>query len=203
MIRDLRKRRSNSRYSRPSNAMLWGIFGRRGTGKTYLAQTASLWLAVHGRIVLVYDPVANWPNKYRRTLAELDGSDALPRLTAVGDCEPDDLLDRALSIGNCTVICDEFDLLCNPSGWRSESARAIVRRGRHYRVALIATAQRFANIHGDFLALADRISVFQSYHPADVDRIEKALGPEYAERVPKLAPFHWLDWPAGADLTLS
>jgi len=174
--------------------MLWGIAGRRGCGKTHLMIQCAYWLAQRGRLILAYDPVHQFPEQFRRPFSDVAEADALYPIVAVSDCEPDDLMGLALSVGDCVVAVDEFDLLCSANTWKSEHARTIVRRGRHFRVGLIATFQRFVNVHGDFIALSNRISVFQTTKKSDVDRVAEELNEECAEAVKRLAPYEFVTW---------
>lgn len=177
--------------------MLYGIFGRRGCGKTRLMIECVYHLAKRGRMILAYDPVHQFPDQFRIPFADIEGRSRLQPIVAVSDCEPDEILNLAIETGDITVACDEFDLVCSANTWHSEAARTIVRRGRHYRVGLIATGQRFVNVHGDFLALANRISIFQTQLPADLQRVEKHMGSEYSTTVARLEPYSFVTWGSG------
>lgn len=174
--------------------MLAGIFGRRGSGKTELARQLSFAIARNG-LVLVYDPVCQWPSRNRRTVRNLESADQWPPLVSFCDDNVDAVCNLALEVGNCTLIVDELDLLCSPHSWKSEAAQHVVRRGRHHRVGFIGTGQRFSNCHNDIIALAEKIVCFDTQHPGDVDRIEKTLGPEYSEAMETLGRYEFVCWP--------
>ena len=181
--------------------MLWGIFGRRKSGKTELTKAASYHLATHGSLVLAHDVLRQWPNEYQFSIREIYEQNELGRLYAFGDCEPDDVAVLATQISSCVFIVDEVDLICGgPRSWNSDAARHVVRRGRHMPgdgVAFFVNGQRFVNCHTDILSLCDRVSVFYMNHPRDLTVIHDWMGPEYADEVQRLEPYYFVTYPDG------
>lgn len=185
--------------------MLWAVFGRRKSGKTELTKQATFRLATSNGLVLVFDLMRQWPAEYHQPLRSLYERERLDsRLYCVHDCEPEDAARLALKWSPCTFVVDEVDLICGtPTTWKSDAARNIVRRGRHYRgggVSMIVNGQRFVNAHTDILSLADRISVFYMNHVRDLQVIRDWMGPEYAREVQRLGRFEFVTYP---DATVS
>ncbi len=170
------------------------IFGRRECGKTELEIQLSYALAAKG-LVFVSDMVGNWPSGYHYTLDGYYKAERIPRLVVFPTAEPEEVAEVAYHAGNCTVIFDEADLICDAHGWKSQEARNIIRRGRHYGISAILATQRPANIHSDVKALADKVAVFSLEHPNDLDAIEEWLGVDYREAVEQLPPHEFVLWP--------
>ena len=175
--------------------MVMGAFGRKGCGTTSLMVQSCLYLAGRGRLIFAYDPMHQFPDANRYDFEGFEDVETVPSLVAFSDCEPDDVAQLALSTGDCIFACDEADLLCSPNVWYSEAARNIARRGRHYRVGMILTGLRFANVHRDIAALADVLALFHTEDEEDVRRIERRVGRVYADHVTGLSQGEFLAHP--------
>ena len=89
------------------------------------------------------------------------------------------------------LAVDEIDLYL--SKYRADPVlQKIVRYGRHRCLSLIGIAQRPANIHNDLLAMADRVVMFATRLPGDVEVLARYTGVP-AERLSGLQRFEFLD----------
>jgi len=70
----------------------------------------------------------------------------------------------------------------------------LIRYGRHWRVDLIGIGRRPAEISREFSSQIDRIQIFRSIEPNDIRYYSGILPPDAVERIPQLAPHHYLEY---------
>ena len=100
----------------------------------------------------------------------------------------DTLCDAVFDIGNLTLACEELPHFCS-ANFLPEGLDALARMGRHRRVDLVYTGQRFAELPRRLTATTDFFVLFGQREPRDLEVLAERVGREVAERVERL-PLH-------------
>jgi Helicase HerA, central domain len=149
------------------------IFGRKGSGKTFLARRI---MRAYPRVIIL-DTLGEYGE--RATIVEgRDDSirairDACERKRfrlALRVLEPDDLLDVLTMAWECSdslLVLEETSMVCSPVWLPPELAR-LVRYGRHRSISQLYIARRPAEIPRDLTAQSDVIISFQQTEPRDL-----------------------------------
>jgi hypothetical protein len=87
--------------------------------------------------------------------------------------------------GNLNLHLEEINNYCSPHGIRDELRKCHL-QGRHARLNIFYTTQRFSECHRSVTAMTDYFALFRTCEPIDIDAIEKRFGYHVAERVRKL-----------------
>jgi len=143
------------------------IFGRRGTGKTYLLR--ELCREWDGPLY-VHDP-----------MAQLD------------DLDPDGDADETSLVPGAMLALDEIDLLAGVRGYREVWVQHAVHYGRHLGVSLIGTSRRPASVHRDLSALATEVYVGRITEPRDIKYCVDAWGEQF-NNINTLPPWQFLHY---------
>jgi len=187
-----------------AEAVIVGIAGRRGSGKSTMAQR----LLERCHRLLVWDAMGEhaWcPNclssveRLERFLAWADPQDVfaaryLPeRAGLVDDFEA--VCELVFDYGRLVFGIEEVAMLCTPSALPDEFDR-LVRLGRHQRVSLVWTAQRIVEVARRLTAATDYFVLFSHTEPRDLNGIAERCGAEVARQVADLPRHGWLVWDA-------
>lgn len=186
------------------NNNLSGIFGPKGSGKTYLAaqmfgreRRAIVWNSAHdieftaratrhfeGGIKTakaIWDTVKLSDAEFRVEFVPRDFTynDSRTRLTAPS---LDEISSICMDAQDLTFYFDEAHKLLG-SGYAPPHFLTILQEGRHKRVSLKMIAHRMARIPKDFTQEVDDFFLFQTSEDNDLDDIEKLCGAMVAKRV--------------------
>jgi hypothetical protein len=100
----------------------------------------------------------------------------------------DTVCDAVFEIGDLTLALEEIPHYCT-AGSVPEALVVLARMGRHRRVDLIFTGQRFAEPPRRLTTTTDYLGLFGQREPRDLDALAERVGRELAERVAGL-PLH-------------
>lgn len=179
------------------------IFGKRGTGKSYLAkkliesetrivifdtlseyETGVLFDTEHGREFREF-----WQRVYR-------GNFRLVYRPLKPDDEIDEIAALVFALGNMTFVVEEIDCYCT-SFQISEAFAHIVQRGRHKNITLVGITQRPFGIHRLLTSQAKEIYIFGTNEPRDRDYLKALLGREIEPKLDALERFEYIHWQEG------
>lgn len=171
------------------------IIGGRGSGKTTMLQDleekhrrACSFHPGHRCRFVVWDRLGHWQ--------------PVPARKVVRSASPEEAARVAIASAPCTLVLDEVALAFpahNPPR-EGTALNEIVRVGRQacavgeFRrkgpVAILAAAQRPANVHPDLRGLVDRLYLMHmsATNTGDLDWVAKVAGPDVAARLPQLRP---------------
>lgn len=177
------------------------ITGRKGTGKTTVANAIARQAYLSGRRVIVIAPMGGFdlpgaPTVYDKAGVLSDRTNG--RSFVLNPSNDDDALlavEYAYGIGNVLLVIDEIDLYADVRA-PQPLIMQIIRYGRHRAVSLIGISQRPANVVRDMTAQADYMIMFQSTELRDVAYLADRIGPTDAEQVRALPQFQYLVYSA-------
>lgn len=177
--------------------MLVVLFGKRGTGKTYLiAETAK---TLKGPVLMLdflgnFNDVKGFKTQSTESATKwlLDyksqDKEKICILTPSNvDLSVDAICDAAWVKGNCTLVIDEVDMI-SYSGCRGFDY--VVRYGRNRGIHLLLASRRPAEISRNITAGANAIYIFQTQEPRDIEYYSKTLVGEHAEKLMTLPRHH-------------
>lgn len=177
------------------------IFGKRGTGKSYLANK----LIEKANRLLIYDTLGEyesgvvfepserfrefWKRVYRKNFR-------LIYRPLNPEAEIDEIAELVFLLGNMTFLVEEVDCYC--TSWQISDALAhIIQRGRHKDITLIGVTQRPFGIHRLLTSQAKEIYVFGTNEPRDRDYLKMLLGSEIEAKLDQLKQYEYLHWQDG------
>ena len=179
------------------------IFGKRGTGKSYLANK----LILAERRLLIFDTLSEyeagvifdsedsgrfrefWKRTYR-------GGFRLIYRPLNPEAEIDEIAELVFTLGNMTFLIEEVDCYCT-SYAISDALAHIVQRGRHKDITLIGVTQRPFGIHRLLTSQAKEIYIFGTNEPRDRDYLKMLLGAEIEAKLDQLKQYEYLHWQDG------
>lgn len=179
------------------------IFGKRGTGKSYLAAK----LIAEERRLLIYDTLSEyeagvifgteqadeffeyWRHVYRRNFR------LIYRPLNPQD-EIDEIAELVFTLGDMTFLVEEVDCYCT-SFQISDAFAHIIQRGRHKNITLIGVTQRPFGIHRLLTSQAKEIYVFGTNEPRDRDYLKLLLGEAIEEKLDQLKQYEYVHWQEG------
>lgn len=180
------------------------IFGKRGSGKSYLAKTL---IAKHNRLV-IFDTLSEYvqgvvfddPEKFKSFWREHYRQNfRLIYRPLNPDQEIDPIAELVFALGNVTFVVEEIDCYCT-SFQISESFAHIIQRGRHKNIELIGVTQRPYGIHRLLTSQAKEIYVFATNEPRDRDYLKNLLGIEVEDKLNQLQQYQYIRWMDGNDV---
>lgn len=130
------------------------IFGRRGTGKTYMGAHLA----------------KDWPQDY---IAVSDPKSELLAYDWLVDVE--ELTVQSMRPG-MLIIMDEVDMQATPRGYSPPWIREVFHYSRQYGGSVIAMARRPANVHRDLTFLADHVYLGKITEPRDLKYLDESWG---------------------------
>jgi hypothetical protein len=187
-----------------AEAVIVGIAGRRGSGKSTMARR----LLERCHRLVIWDPMAehSWcpnrlssPVRLERFLTWADPQDAFAaryvpeHADLVGEFE--DVCELVFDFGRLVFGIEEVPMLCTPGALPGQFDR-LVRLGRHERVSMVWTAQRMVEVARRLTAATDYFVLFSHTEPRDLDGIAERCGAEVARQVADLPRHGWLVWDA-------
>lgn len=153
------------------------IFGRKQSGKSYLANQLAAFLHGEGRRILVVDPSAsfNFCGRVIRpvsvdALRDLGGRSAIVRPESDGQAFM--LFEWAWYRGDLFLIVDDVELYFAPNQADPFLMR-MVRYGRHRGISVVGISQRPAGLDKNLVAQADIRILFQLTEPNDLLYVRK------------------------------
>ena len=179
------------------------IFGKRGTGKSYLAAK----LIENERRLLIYDTLSEyeagvifdiehaeqfkefWRHVYRRNFR------LIYRPLNPQD-EIEEIADLVFTLGNMTFLVEEVDCYCT-SYQISDAFSHIIQRGRHKNISLIGVTQRPFGIHRLLTSQAKEIYVFGTNEPRDREYLKLLLGEAIEPKLDQLKQYEYVHWQEG------
>lgn len=179
------------------------IFGKRGTGKSYLAKK----LVTLERRLLIYDTLSEYETGVLFETEQRDmfleywrhvyrGNFRLVYRPLSPQDEIDEIADLVFLLGDMTFLVEEVDCYCT-SFQISESFAHIIQRGRHQNISLIGVTQRPFGIHRLLTSQAKEIYVFGTNEPRDRDYLKLLLGEQIEAKLDQLKPYEYVHWAEG------
>ena len=179
------------------------IFGKRGTGKSYLANKL---IAAERRLV-IFDTLSEYETRvvfdseytyqfkefWRRTYR---GNFRLIYRPLKPDAEIDEIAELCFILGDLTFLVEEIDCYCT-SFQISDSFAHVVQRGRHKNITLIGVTQRPFGIHRLLTSQAKEIYIFGTNEPRDRDYLKCLLGQEIEGKLDALEQYQYVHWQDG------
>jgi hypothetical protein len=185
-----------------AQAVIVGIAGRRGSGKSTMARR----LLERCHRLVIWDPMAehSWcpnrlssPVRLERFLTWADPQDAFAaryvpeHADLVGEFE--DVCELVFDFGRLVFGIEEVPMLCTPGSLPGQFDR-LVRLGRHERVSMVWTAQRMVEVARRLTAATDYFVLFSHTEPRDLDGIAERCGAEVARQVARLGRHGHVVW---------
>ncbi len=179
------------------------IFGKRGTGKSYLAKK----LILSERRLLIYDTLSEyeagvlfdteqseqfkefWRHVYRRNFR-------LIYRPLNPQAEIDEIAELVFTLGDMTFLVEEVDCYCT-SYQISDAFAHIIQRGRHKNITLIGVTQRPFGIHRLLTSQAKEIYVFGTNEPRDREYLKLLLGEQIEAKLDQLKLYEYVHWQEG------
>jgi len=179
------------------------IFGKRGTGKSYLAAK----LIAEERRLLIYDTLSEydagvifdteqaeqfkefWRHVYRRNFR-------LVYRPLNPQAEIDEIAELVFALGDMTFLVEEVDCYCT-SYQISDAFAHIIQRGRHKNISLIGVTQRPFGISRLLTSQAKEIYVFGTNEPRDRDYLKLLLGEAIEPKLDLLQKYEYVRWQEG------
>lgn len=177
------------------------IFGKRGSGKSYLANK----LIANEQRLLIFDTLSEYTGGV--VFEDYDQFAGFWRLIyqhpyrliyrpLKPDEEIEQIADLVYTIGNVTFLVEEIDCYCS-SYQISESFAHIIQRGRHNNITLIGVTQRPYGIHRLLTSQAKEIYIFSTNEPRDREYLRTLLGQEIEPMLDRLEQYQYLHWKDG------
>ena len=162
-----------------------------GSGKSTLARTL-LRSAPQSNRVLIIDTLNEYDGETTTTLYELASRLTAPTFRLAfrpfDMNEIDYAYGLALNAKNLTILHDEIDLVCS-AGYTPKHLSNMIRRGRHYKIDLIACTRRPSEISRLLSSQAGVIYAFKVSEPRDLEYFTKMCGQDRANKIQHL-PLH-------------
>lgn len=173
--------------------------GKKGSGKTALIRKLAFRALQAKRAIYYHDPqhqINSALGKVYTSAAAWAADPRPPFLSIFRECEIEEVAQLALRVRDVTVVLDEMDRAFSQKKWLSPSTQRIVHEGRHYRVSLLGTFRRTANVSEDVLSQTDYAFLFRtsSTSPYDLQTIDRRFGSSIAEQVQSLGMGEFVVW---------
>jgi len=181
------------------------IFGKRGSGKSYLAGK----LIESEPRLMIFDTMGEYENGVIFGTEDFEQCCEFWRKVYQGqfrliyrpikpDAEIDQICDLVYTLGNCCYLVEEIDCYCS-SYQISDTFAAIVQRGRHKNITLIGVTQRPYGIHRLLTSQAKEIYVFNTNEPRDREYLRTLLGQEIEPKLDALQQYQYVKWEDGKE----
>ncbi len=179
------------------------IFGKRGSGKSYLAQK----LIDNESRLVIFDTLSEYTDgvvfeDYEKFAIFWRRIYQHPYRLIYRPLEPDqeieNIAELVYTIGNCCFVVEEIDCYCT-AYQISESFAHVVQRGRHKNITLIGITQRPYGINRLLTSQAKEIYVFNTNEPRDREYLRTLLGQEIEAKLDQLDQFEYVKWEDGID----
>jgi len=167
---------------------LTGIFGHKGSGKTYHAMAAFR----ASRRAIAFDTLG----EYRAGLVTDSRKDLLdfveknktfrvafkPGTGAQLISDFNFAADAVYELGDCDFYVEEIDYFCAPN-FNEPGLDKLIRYGRHRGINVIYTARRFQEVSRHLTAQSDVFVMFRIAEPVDLDAIRKRFGRKISQKI--------------------
>ncbi len=179
------------------------IFGKRGSGKSYLANT----LVESEQRLVIFDTLSEytegvvfedkekfiefWRKIYQHPYR-------LIYRPLKPDAEIEDIAESIYLLGNVCFLVEEIDCYCT-AYQISESFSHVVQRGRHKNISLIGITQRPYGIHRLLTSQAKEIYIFNTNEPRDRDYLRTLLGQDIDSKLDQLKQYEYVKWLDGKE----
>jgi len=179
------------------------IFGKRGSGKSYLAKKE---VQVCKRL-LIYDTLGEYTEGVVvESLIELKtfwtkvyaGNFRLIYRPLDPPAEFDVICDLVWELGDMTFLVEEIDCFCSVQSL-GPSFKAIIQRGRHKDVTLIGITQRPASVARLLTSQAKEICIFNTNEPRDIKYFSELIGEAIVPKIAALGQYEYVIWRDGVD----
>src|SRR4030043_512186 len=179
------------------------ILGKRGTGKSYLANK----LIENEKRLLIFDTLGEYNNgvvfdaEYAERFREFwkrvyRGNFRLINRPLNPESEIDEIAELVFLLGNMTFLVEELDCYC--TSWQISDAFAhIIQRGRHQNISLIGVTQRPFGTHRLLTSQAKEIYIFGTNEPRDRDYLKLLLGEQIEAKLDQLQQYQYVHWQEG------
>jgi hypothetical protein len=181
------------------------IFGKRGTGKSYLAKK----LIESEERILIFDTMSEY------TEGVVFGTEDYPQFLEFWrkvyihpyrivyrplrpDVEIENICRLVYALGNMCLLVEEVDCYAGTFNI-SDSLTNIIQRGRHKNISLIGITQRPFGIHRLLTSQAKEIYVFSTNEPRDREYLRLLLGQDVDSKLDALKQFEFVQWQDGQD----
>ncbi|MBL4766475.1 MAG: hypothetical protein JKY94_01965 [Rhodobacteraceae bacterium] len=188
-----------------------GFFGPKGSGKT---NHALVGLKTHRRVILCgrnrQEAIERGARIVESPRALLEcikaaGSGAFRlayRFGGLDTAAEFETVNRlAWAAEDVSLLWDEIDLFV-PTAHLSGYGKLLVNEGRHRRVNIYFTSRRPMRVDRDLTANADRLCVFRTWEPRDIEYLTEFMGAA-AKGARSLENFQYLDWRDGEEIVTS
>ena len=181
------------------------IFGKRGSGKSYLANKQ---IENELRLV-VFDTMSEYENgivfgteDYEQCLEfwrkVYQGRFKIIYRPIKPKEEIEQIGELVYALGNCCFLIEEIDCYCSPYQI-SDNFAAIIQRGRHKNIKLIGITQRPFGIHRLLTSQAKEIYIFNTNEPRDREYLRILLGQEIDSKLDALKQYEYVHWQDGKE----
>lgn len=180
------------------------IFGKRGSGKSYLAKVM---LQQHRRH-LVYDTLGEYKDGVIiQSLAELSvfwqkvyrGSFRIIYQPLDPELEFDHICSHVWLCENMTFLVEEVDRYARPLAM-SLPFKEIIQRGRHRDITFIGVTQRPHGVDKLITSQAKAMYIFNTTEPRDIKYFQEVVGDSVIEKFAELKEYEYVKWQDGTDL---
>lgn len=179
------------------------IFGKRGSGKSFLARK----VVRDRKRLLIYDTMGDYSEGVivadLTELKEFWGKVYQGNFRVIYqpvDPEGDfDSVCREVCIcEDLTFVVEELDRFARPLAM-SREFKEVVQRGRHHRVELIGITQRPHGIDKLLTSQSKQMFIFNTTEPRDIDYFKDVVGYEVVKKIAALKEYEYVKWQDGSD----
>lgn len=181
------------------------IFGKRGSGKSYLARK----LIENESRLLIFDTMSEYnegivfcTEDYQQFCEFWKQVYIHPFRIIFRPLKPDDEIEQigrlVYALGNMCFVVEEIDCYV-PTFNISESFAHIIQRGRHKNITLIGITQRPYGINRLLTSQAKEIYVFSTNEPRDREYLRLLLGQEVEAKLDSLKQYEYIKWQDGQE----
>jgi hypothetical protein len=164
------------------------IMGQKGSGKSTLANRLTSRLSR----LFILDRMGEYRNGliFKRAEDLIEYLKAEPESFRVvcrftSDEDSDAFLLLVWETGNCTLLAEEVDWICKPTGIHPTFEK-ILKYGRHRQISILAVSRRPAEVSRDLSSAADELISFYQQEPRDLDYLAKCgFDAEQLKTLPK------------------
>jgi hypothetical protein len=190
-----------------SKAKIVCIFGKRGTGKTWLA-----FKLIRGKTrLIIFDPLKQFQGGKEFTrVSEMtrycleSGFREEKKKPFVVILRPRQAREQfplvarlAREVGSLCLLAEEISWAISPAKM-DPAIEELIRYGRHQDVELIGISRRPPEVNRDLTSNANEVYIFRTHEPRDIAYFREVLGSEAADSLPNLpefTPYLWSDSP--------
>ncbi len=179
------------------------IFGKRGSGKSYLAK----YLALQHIRIIVYDTLCEYKdgaiceqydmfcrvwkncylNNFRLIYQPVDPENEFEKIAElVYEC------------GNLCFLIEEIDCF-TPAQGICLPFKSIIQRGRHKDISVIGITQRPHGISRLLTSQAKKMYIFNTTEPRDLEYFSQVLGDSVVKKISELKLYEFVEWSEATD----